>query len=270
LRERGLTLSHEKTVMTHIAEGFDFLGQHLRKYHGKLLIKPSAKSIKSMLRNVRAVIKGNKSASAGTLICHLNPIIRGWAMYHRHAVSAKAFQSVDHAIFQTLWRWAKRRHPNKGVQWVKARYFHTVGERNWVFSGKARGPKGKLRAVHLFTAHSVSIQRHTKINGEANPYDPQWEPYFEKRLALKMAASLKGRRTLLALWRRQGGRCPHCGEVMTTLTGWHSHHRVWRSHGGSDTADNRVLLHPTCHRQVHHALGSTCRPPPVTRGFGKA
>ena len=107
-----------------------------------------------MLRNVRAVIKGNKSASAGTLICHLNPIIRGWAMYHRHAVSAKAFQSVDHAIFQTLWRWAKRRHPNKGVQWVKARYFHTVGERNWVFSGKARGPKGKLRAVHLFTAHS--------------------------------------------------------------------------------------------------------------------
>jgi RNA-directed DNA polymerase len=270
LRERGLTLSHEKTVMTHIADGFDFLGQHLRKYHGKLLIKPSAKSIKSMLRNVRAVIKGNKSASAGTLICHLNPIIRGWAMYHRHAVSAKAFQSVDHAIFQTLWRWAKRRHPNKGVQWVKARYFHTVGERNWVFSGKARGPKGKLRAVHLFTAHSVSIQRHTKINGEANPYDPQWEPYFEKRLALKMAASLKGRRTLLALWRRQGGRCPHCGEVMTTLTGWHSHHRVWRSHGGSDTADNRVLLHPTCHRQVHHALGSTCMPPPVTRGFGKA
>jgi RNA-directed DNA polymerase len=153
---------------------------------------------------------------------------------------------------------------------VKARYFHTVGERNWVFSGKARGPKGKLRAVHLFTAHSVSIQRHTKINGEANPYDPQWEPYFEKRLALKMAASLKGRRTLLALWRRQGGRCPHCGEAMTTLTGWHSHHRMWRSHGGSDTADNRVLLHPTCHRQVHHALGSTCMPPPVIRGFGKA
>ena len=270
LRERGLTLSHEKTVITHIADGFDFLGQHLRKYHGKLLMKPSAKSIKSMLRNVRAVIKGNKSASAGTLICHLNPMIRGWAMYHRHAVSAKAFQSVDHAIFQTLWRWAKRRHPNKGVQWVKARYFHTVGERHWVFSGKARGPKGKLRAVHLFTAHSVSIQRHTKINGEANPYDPQWEPYFEKRLALKMAASLKGRRTLLALWRRQGGRCPHCGEAITTLTGWHSHHRVWRSHGGSDTADNRVLLHPTCHRQVHHALGSTCMPPPVTRGFGKA
>src|SRR5215472_5881460 len=136
LRERGLELSPEKTVMTHIADGFDFLGQNIRKYNGKLLIKPSAKSIKTLLRKVRAVIKGNKSASAGNLICHLNPIIRGWARYHRHAVSAKVFQSVDHAIFQALWRWAKRRHPNKGVRGVKARYFHTSDERYWVFSGK--------------------------------------------------------------------------------------------------------------------------------------
>src|SRR5262245_28414722 len=119
LKERGLHLSPEKTVITHIADGFDFLGQNIRKYTGKLLIKPSAKSIKTVLRNVRAVIKDNKSAAAGNLICQVNPIIRGWAMYHRHAVSAKVFQSVDHAIFQTLWRWATRRHPNKGMQWVK-------------------------------------------------------------------------------------------------------------------------------------------------------
>lgn len=223
-----------------------------------------------MLRKVRAVIKDNKSAAAGSLICQVNPIIRGWAMYHRYAVSAKVFQSVDHAIFQALWRWAKRRHPNKGVQWVKARYFHPIGARNWVFSGKVRGPKGQLEAVHLFTAHSLPITRHTKINGEANPYDPQWELYLEKRLALKMAASFKGRRALLHLWRRQEGHCAHCGEAITPITGWHSHHKVWRSHGGSDTADNRVLLHPTCHYQVHHAPGSMCRPRPVTRAFGKA
>ena len=270
LKERGLELSAEKTVVTHIADGFDFLGQHIRTYHGKLLIKPSTKSIKTVLRNVRAVIKGNKSAAAGSLICQLNPIIRGWAMYHRHAVSAKVFQSVDYAIFQALWRWATRRHPNKGVRWVKARYFHPIDERNWVFSGKARGPFGPLQAVHLFTAQSLPIKRHTKINSKANPYDPQWELYLEKRLDLKMAASFRGRKTLLHLWRRQHGRCPHCGEAMTTRTGWHSHHKVWRSHGGSDAADNRVLLHPTCHRQVHHALGSTRMLPPVTRGVGKA
>jgi RNA-directed DNA polymerase len=206
LKERGLHLSPDKTAITHIADGFDFLGQHIRKYNGKLLIKPSAKSIKTVLRKARAVIKGNKSAAAGSLICHLNPIIRGWAMYHRHAVSAKVFQSVDHAIFQALWRWARRRHPNKGVQWVKARYFHLIGDRHWVFSGKARGPQGKPQAVHLFPAHSLPITRHTKIHSEATSYDPQWELYLEKRLGLKMAASFKGRKTLLHLWRRQDGR----------------------------------------------------------------
>jgi len=270
LRERGLELSREKTVITHIADGCDFLGQNIRKYHGKLLIRPSAKSIKSVLRKVRTVIKGNKSATAGNLICHLNPIIRGWAMYHRHGVSSKVFQAVDHAIFQALWRWAKRRHPNKGVQWVKARYFHTIDEHNWVFSGKVRGPKGQPQTVHLFTAHSLPIQRHIKINNAVNPYDPQWELYLEKRLSLKMAASLKGRMTVLSLWKRQHGRCPHCGEAITTMTGWHNHHVVWRSHGGRDTPDNRVLLHPTCHSQVHSTRGSTCVPHPVTRMFGKA
>jgi RNA-directed DNA polymerase len=157
-----------------------------------------------------------------------------------------------------------------GVQWVKARDFRMVGELNWVFSGKARGPKGTLRAVHLVTAHRLPIKRHTKITGKANPYDPTWALSLEKRLALKMTDSRQGRRTWLDLWRRQEGRWAHGGEAMTTRTGWHSHHTVWRSHGGSDTADNRVLRHPTCHRQVHHALGSTRMPPPVTRGFGKA
>jgi RNA-directed DNA polymerase len=270
LKERGLTLSPEKTVMTHIAEGFDVLGQHLRNYHGKRRIKPSAKSIKTLLRKVRGRIKAHQSAAAGTLICHLNPLIRGWAMYHRHAVSAKVFQSVDHAIFQALWRWAKRRHPNKGVRWVKARYFHTFGDRHWVFSGEVRGPKGHPQVVHLFTAPSLPMTRHTKIASRVNPYDPQWEVYLEKRLGRTMAASFQGRKTLLALWKRQRGRCPHGHELITTTTGWHAHHKVWRSHGGSHTLDNRVLLHPTCHRQLHVSPGSLCVPPPITRGFGKA
>jgi RNA-directed DNA polymerase len=270
LRERGLHLSQEKTVTTHIADGFDFLGQNVRKYHGKLLIKPAAKSIASLLRKVRTLIKENKSAAAGTLICHLNPLIRGWAMYHRHVVSAKDFQSVDHAIFQSLWHWAKRRHPTKGKQWVKQRYFHTIGSRQWVFSGEVREPKGQPLAVHLYAAHGLHIVRHTKIESRVNPYDPAWETYLEERLGLKMAASLRGRNTPLYLWKRQNGRCAHCGNAITTITGWHNHHKVWRSHGGSDALSNRVLLHPTCHRQVHYSHGSPGVPHPLTRMFRKA
>jgi RNA-directed DNA polymerase len=270
LRERGLELSPEKTVVRSIEEGVDFLGQHLRKYHGKLLIKPSLKSIKAFLRKVRGVIKANKSAAAGSLICLLNPLIRGWALYHRHAVSAKVFQSVDHAIFQALWRWAKRRHPNKGVRWVKARYFTTVGTHHWVFAGEVQGPAGQRQAVQLFKAHSLPISRHPKIANRANPYDPRWELYFEQRLAATMAASLKGRNFLLTLWQRQGGQCSHCGEAITPVTGWHDHHKLSRLRGGTDARDNHVLLHPNCHMSVHHASDSPCKPHSVTRVFGKA
>lgn len=114
LRERGLELSQEKTLITHIDQGFDFLGQNIRKYGGKLLIKPSAKSIQAFLTKIRTTIKDIKMATAGDLILALNPIIKGWAMYHRHVVSSKVFQRVDHAIHQALWRWAKRRHSQKG------------------------------------------------------------------------------------------------------------------------------------------------------------
>jgi RNA-directed DNA polymerase len=270
LRERGLALAPEKTVITHIAEGFDFLGQNIRKYHGKLLIKPAAKRIRAVLRSVRMVIQANQSASAGALICQLNPLIRGWALYHQHVVSAKTFQSVDHAIFQALWRWAKRRHPTKGARWVKARYFRSTDTRAWVFSGEVRGSTGLPRTVRLSAAHGLHIKRHTTIKSTVNPYDPRGEIYLEERLGLKMAAALTGRNTLLYLWKRQNGRCPHCGEAITKITGWHNHHKGWRSHGGTDAADNRVLLHPTCHRQVHPPHGFTGVPHPVTRVFGKA
>jgi RNA-directed DNA polymerase len=270
LRDRGLELSPEKTVVKAIEEGVDFLGQNLRKYHGKLLIKPAPKSIKAFLRKVRGVINANKSAAAGSLICLLNPLIRGWAQYHRHGVSAQVFQSVDHAIFQALWRWAKRRHPNKGLRWVKARYFITVGTHHWVFAGEVSGTAGQRQAVHLFKAHSLSISRHTKIANGANPYDPRWELYFEQRLAAKMAAMLKGRNFFLTLWQRQGGRCLHCGEAITPVTGWHDHHKVSRLRGGTDARDNHVLLHPNCHMSVHHAWDSPCKPHSVTRVFEKA
>ena len=92
LKERGLELSPEKTVITHIDEGFDFLGQNVRKYNGKLLIKPSKTAIKSFLIKVRNIIKGNKGTSQELLIRKLNPVIRGWVNYHRYVVSSETFR----------------------------------------------------------------------------------------------------------------------------------------------------------------------------------
>jgi RNA-directed DNA polymerase len=250
--------------MTHVEAGFAFLGQQVRKCHGKIIITPSANNVKALLTNIRQVIKGNAQAKAGHLILQLNPIIRGWANYHRHASSKRTFGKVDHAIFQALWRWARRRHPNKPRRWVKDNYFHRIDQRDWVCCGQAIGRQGKLYRVRLFSAADVPIKRHIKIKGEANPYDPAWERYFEHRLGVNMADDLKGRRQLLYLWREQKGICPVCRQKITKLTGWHNHHLVWRSHGGNHTADNRILLHPNCHRQVHCLGLPVAKPRPAT------
>ena len=114
LKERGLELSQEKTRITQIEDGFDFLGQHLRRYQdGKILITPSKKSVEAVLDKIRGIIARNAQATAGNLIMQLNPIIKGWANYHRHVASKQTFVKINHAIFHALWPWAKRRHPHK-------------------------------------------------------------------------------------------------------------------------------------------------------------
>jgi len=268
LQTRGLELSQEKTQITHIREGFDFLGQNIRKYaegqREKLLIKPAAKSVRTVLVKVRGIIKHQKTATAGGLILTLNPIIQGWATYHRHVVSKAVFRRIDYAIFHALWRWAQRRHGTHGARWVRKKYFQTLGDRHWVFSGESRGKR-----VTLFAAGAMPIKRHRKIAQDANPFDPTWETYFEHRLDVKMQGTLKGRRRLLALWREQEGLCPVCQTKITTITGWHSHHIIWRSRGGPDGNANRVLLHPNCHRQVH-SQGLYVEKPRPSRGDREA
>lgn len=136
MKERGLELSPEKTLITHIEDGFDFLGQHLRKYNGKLLITPSKKNVHTFLESIRKVVGENKQATAGNLIAQLNPKIRGWANYHRHVVSKETYAKVDHAIFCALWQWSKRRHPKKPITWIKKKYFTSIEGQNWVFHGE--------------------------------------------------------------------------------------------------------------------------------------
>ena len=77
--------------------------------------------------------------AAHLLINRLNPIIRGWANYHRHVVSKRIFARLDAAIFRMLWQWAQARHPRKGRRWIKQKYFERVGNRDWWFFGKPTG-----------------------------------------------------------------------------------------------------------------------------------
>src|SRR6202166_3561024 len=211
LQERGLELSPTKTVITHVEHGFDFLGQNVRRYpNGKLLIKPSKKNVKTFLAGIRATIKAALGMSAADLIEQLNPKIRGWANYHRHVVSKRTFGCVDHSIFSSLWKWARRRHPNKSPRWFKPKYFAQRGNRDWSFFGETCDDEGKPNKVWLYYAKSTPIQRHVKVKGEANPYDPAYETYFEAREGAHMLETFRGTRTLRYLWYEQRGLCTLC------------------------------------------------------------
>jgi RNA-directed DNA polymerase len=268
MRARGLTLSPAKTVMTHSTDGFDFLGQQGRKYHGKLISKPARKNVSTCLQKVRTLSKATKHATAGDLIVQRNPLMRGWANDHQHVGSLVIFARVGHAIFQALWQGAKRRHPNTSNQGMKERSFQASNGQNWVCYGVIVTKEGVVEKYLLHPAH-IPSKRQVKRKGEANPSDPAWEESFEKRLGVKMVHHLKGNRQRIALWKEQQGRCPICQQQITTLTGWHTHHLVWRVNGGKETADNRVLLHPTGHRQVHSQRLAVVKPRPA-RGERKA
>jgi RNA-directed DNA polymerase len=251
LKDRGLTLSEEKTKIVHIEEGFDFLGWNVRKYDGKLLIKPAKKNVQTFLRKIRETVRESKTAKQENLMKKLNPVIRGWANYHQNQVAKETFSKVDHVIWEQLWQWACRRHPNKGLRWIKDRYFIKQGSRNWVFGTAVENDKGEKGIVKLVKASDTPIKRHVKIKGAANPYDPEFETYFEERLGRSMNESLRGNNRLKVLWYAQDGLCPKCGEKITKETGWNLHHVLPKAQGGDDKMTNLELLHPNCHRQHH-------------------
>lgn len=179
---RGLELSPEKTRLSHIDGGFDFLGFNVRKYKGKLLIMPARENVTAFLANIREVIKHHPTAKTENLIQLLNPKIRGWANYYRHVVASHVFNYVDHRLYKAIDRWVIRRHPNKNRHWQQIKYFCRLGRDRWRFFAPIIH-HGKPARLLLVKASSANIQRHIKIQALATPYDPKYREYFATRLA---------------------------------------------------------------------------------------
>ncbi|MGY6121316.1 group II intron reverse transcriptase/maturase (plasmid) [Paraburkholderia strydomiana] len=251
LAVRGLQLSEEKTRITHIDDGFDFLGWNFRKYSGKMLIKPSKKNAKAFYSKVAETIRSNKTVKQEEMIRLLNPMLRGWAQYHHPVTAKKAYTHMEHLVFRRLWWWSKRRHPRKSSSWVRQKYFHSIDARQWVFAVRTVRDDGSWGLMELYQLSGTAIRRHKKIQGEFNPFDPKWEQYGEQLRQTRLWDSMRYRKQWAKLYMSQSGLCAHCGCALTDETGWHDHHLEYRMHGGSDKLSNRVLLHPHCHQQVH-------------------
>lgn len=180
LAERGLTLSQEKTIITHVDTGFDFLGFNIRRYDGTLLIKPSKKSQKRFTEKLHEVVFSRKAVSQQSLIEALNPVLTGWGNYYRYVVSKEVFSKIDHILNLQLRRWIYRRHKNKSIKWRKRKYFIHQRSRDWVF-GFEYQENGKKCTFALKKMADIPIERYIKVKKDANPFDTEWDAYFEKR-----------------------------------------------------------------------------------------
>jgi RNA-directed DNA polymerase len=180
LAERGLTLSKEKTIITHIKDGFTFLGQTFRK-HGRVLhITPSKEGVLALRRKVGVLINKHVSAPMPILIKKLNETLRGWANYHRHVVSSEAFSCIDKYVFERLWRMVRKRHPKKSKRWLYKKYWKAAGGKH-NFSAIEKTQKGIKKIYRVIRTSSIGIKRHIKIKAAANPYDPEYAAYFWQR-----------------------------------------------------------------------------------------
>ena len=246
LSERGLELSQEKTIITNINKGFDFLSWTFRKFKGKLIVKPSKKSISSLMMSLsNTILKRGKAWKQEVIIMKLNQQIRGWANYHQSVCASEAFAHIDYILFELLWRWAKRRHPHKGRWWVSTKYWHRRGNRSWVFS---TDDKELLRVDH------IPIVRHNKVRMNANPYLDTH--YFIDRKFKHGMNRLSGR--FKQVWKNQNGLCFHCQMPMEINDDREIFFKVDKSNGGKDIVSNMAYVHKYCQRLFTESRAKAC------------
>jgi RNA-directed DNA polymerase len=207
LAPRGLAFNEDKTHVVHLDDGFDFLGFNVRRYQGKLLIKPSKAAIQRHRERLAAEILALRGANAKAVIARLNPVIRGWSAYYRGVVSSKEFSKLDEYLWKLTYKWANHSHPNKSKRWIINRYFdqfnRSRGDR-WVFGDRDSG-------AYLQRYSWTKIVRHQLVPGSASPDDPDLAEYWARR---RQRSTPPLDRTSLSLIKAQHGRCPLCGELL--------------------------------------------------------
>jgi RNA-directed DNA polymerase len=259
LAPRGLSFNEDKTRIVHLDDGFDFLGFTVRRFHGKLIIKPSKTAIKRVKQRLAAQMRALRGGNAAMVLVTINPITRGWANYYRGAVSSRVFADLDRHMWQLTYKWACYSHSDKPKPWIINRYFgryNKTRQDRWVFGDRDSG-------AYMPKLAWTNIVRHQLVRGEASPDDPTQADYWAQRRR-KSKPPLD--RSTLRLLRKQKGRCPICGDLLLhadrephSPREWEQWHRTIRkaitrqhiiANGRHGTPDETRLVHSHCQRRA--------------------
>jgi RNA-directed DNA polymerase len=260
LKPRGLVFNEDKTQITHLDTGVDFLGFNIRRYRGKLLTKPSKDALRRIRKRLSTEVRALRGSNADAVITKLNPIIAGWAAYYRIGVSKRAFNALDAHVWRLVYKWARISHPNKSTRWVLARYFgkfNPARQDTWVFGSRETG-------YYLRKFAWTPIVRHRMVQAAASPDDPSLTEYWSQR---RRRSKPPVDRTMLRLLRLQHGRCHTCRGLLLHADQEPQHPHEWeqwlkglriaiRRHAitvwGAGTPDERTaprLIHAHCRRR---------------------
>jgi RNA-directed DNA polymerase len=212
------------------------LGHTRRKYPGSLRLTPAQPRVQRCLTKVRRLMRPPTATPAGVRMGLRNPILRGWAWSDRHGSRGPTFPRIARALCNARRHWANRRQRPKSARWMAARSVRP-------HQGRQSGCAGEVEEHRdsLFHPAQVRCKRHVKSQKAAHPDDPAWALSCDKRRSDKCLQHLDGQRGLRRRWQEQQGRCPVCQTLRTADTGWHNHPIIWRSLGGTDRLENRVL-----------------------------
>ncbi len=156
----GLRLSEEKTVIVHIDQGFNFLGMRIQRHkqwgsnRRFVYTYPSKTALMAVKAKVRNVTRRSTNQPLPVLLHRLNPVLRGWANYHRHGASAKTFAYLSAFTWRRVWCWLCHKHPKTGQRELQRRYLR----RRWPEQDEVR----------LFDPATVAIVRY-RYRGSAIP-----------------------------------------------------------------------------------------------------
>ena len=271
LSDRGLTLAEEKTKITNITEGFNFLGFNIRKYKvnnkkgakegWKLLIKPSRESVQTLKGKIKEEIDIVKGSNAQALIGRVNPVVTGTANYWLPTVAKETFSKIDYYVWGKIRRWINRSHPAKNWKWKQARYFKPdkTGQSNnkWIFTDPVTGNQLKKMSW-------TGVVRHIMIKHDSSPFDSNLTAYYLQRDIKEFEGNNVSYRQKLA--KKQHYVCPICGRSITDFKEWlETHHIIPKYHGGNDEYKNLQLVHVSCHIEYHKAFPAKAEIPPQAK-----
>jgi RNA-directed DNA polymerase len=260
LAPRGLVFNEDKTKIVSLNEaGFDFLGVNVRRYRGKLLIKPSKAAIGRVKKRLAAEMRALRGSNAQAVLAKVVPITRGWSAYYRCVVSKRTFTSLDDYMWKLTYKWAKYSHPNKPKSWIISRYygrFNTARQDHWVFGDRHSGG-------YLPKFAWTKIVRHCMVPGTASRDDPGLAAYWAGRRRRHKPPLDNG---TLRLIQAQKGRCPLCADYLLHADREPASPREWEqwltttrkaitrhnliARGPGNEPGGIRLIHVSCYRRI--------------------